>query len=213
MRLRSLNEPALVLAKVAKLLTDKNESEASATLQEGYAFVPWKKPLPKRDVESASTAFTDIVETPQSRKYTQKESLQVFSEDGFLDRYSGSMLICPAALYAIAYALPDEFPWDGARIRSHQGLWDLFPTIDHIYPVSRGGLDIRDNWVTTSMTLNMKKGNESMSELGWSIYDAGNFSEWDGLVSWYVEFSLVNPEVESVRNNKGWHKATIDLYG
>ena len=207
-----MKDPALVLAKVASLLTEGNTTNASSLLKDHYPFEPWEPPHGKRRPEKVSGSVPNSVENPETRKYSQKESLEVFYEDGYLDRYSGSRLVCPAALYAITYALPDEFPWGRARKNSHQGLWDLFPTIDHVEPVSRGGADVRKNWVTTSMTMNMRKGNESMSQLGWSIHKAGDIAEWDGLVSWYVTYARDNPDVASVLNNKGWHKATIKAH-
>lgn len=209
-----MKEPALVLETVANLLLEEKTKEASEMLRENYPFKPYEKPLSKRkegrkhDIPSPIT-----VKTPVNRKYTQKESLELFFKNGFLDQYSGKRLVCPAALYAMSFALPEVFPWSGARVESHQGLWDLFPTVDHVEPVSREGQDVPSNWVTTSMTLNMKKGNQTLTELGWSIYDVDDSSAWDGLVSWYVEFARKNPDVASVPNNKGWHKTTIDVYG
>ena len=212
MELHTLNDPASVLEKVALLLIEGNTEEASAILRARYPFVPWQRPERTKRLEKGTVSVQKTVDVPESRKYTQKESLEVFFEDGYVDRYSANRLVSPAALYVITHALPDEFPWGGARKNTHQGLWDLFPTIDHVEPISHGGADVRENWVTTSMTMNMRKGNESMYDLGWSIHAAGDSCEWDGLVSWYVSYSQDNPDVVSVLNNKGWHKATIAFY-
>lgn len=208
-----MTEPAIVLSEVAKLLTKGDKTKASDLIEKNYPFEDWKKPISKKRANEGMKSVPMTVDAPEARKYTQKESLKVFSEDGYVDRYSGEKLITPSALYAIFYSLPEVFPWDGARSRSHQGLWDLFPTIDHVHPVSLGGEDVRENWVTTSMTLNMRKSNESMSDLGWSIHDEGDFQDWDGLVSWYVSYCALHSGTDKVRNNTGWHKATLDLYG
>jgi hypothetical protein len=76
--------------------------------------------------------------------------LAVFRRDGFIDRYSGVRLVCPATLRLISKRLPEQFPFhrNGRFDVCHFGFWELFPTIDHYVPVARGGADDESNWIT-----------------------------------------------------------------
>ena len=69
---------------------------------------------------------------------------------------------------------------------THIAYMELIPTIDHIFPVSRGGEDNEENWVTTSMKKNAIKSNWTLDELGWDLYPAGNIDKWDGLTKLFV---------------------------
>jgi hypothetical protein len=69
-------------------------------------------------------------------------------------------------------------------------VWDLFPTVDHKVPVSRGGNpDDLDNWITTSMLRNSAKANFTLEELGWALHPPGSLDEWDGLTGWFLQWS------------------------
>jgi hypothetical protein len=37
--------------------------------------------------------------------------------------------------------------------------WELFPTLDHVVQVARGGQDEDKDWIKTSMVLNSAKSN------------------------------------------------------
>ncbi|HZP93434.1 MAG TPA: hypothetical protein VFB20_11220 [Burkholderiales bacterium] len=110
------------------------------------------------------------------RQYTELESLRIFFRDGFIDRYSGARLIFPGTLRLLSKLLPDEFPahpnWKMSE--SHEIYWELFPTIDHVVPVARGGADAPENWVTTSMVRNAAKANWTLEELGWVLLEPGH---------------------------------------
>jgi hypothetical protein len=72
---------------------------------------------------------------------------------------------------------------DRARILSrnwktdscHFAFYELFPTIDHVVPISRGGEDEARNRVCTSMLRNAAKANFTIEELGWRMH-AGQFT-------------------------------------
>ena len=127
---------------------------------------------------------------PEGRRYTEAQSLSVFRRDGFIDRYSGQRLVFPGALRLLSQLLPQEFPFhtNWKMAETHPAYWELFPTIDHIVPVARGGPDSDGNWVTTSMLRNAAKANWTLEELGWSLCPAGSLADWDGLTSLFVDF-------------------------
>lgn len=105
-----------------------------------------------------------------TRNYRPKELILLFLHDGFLDEYTGERLICPAALRAISVFLPAEFPYhkNWKFSECHAAYWDLCATVDHVIPITLGGADARTNWVTTSMTNNLVKGNLTPEEVNWN---------------------------------------------
>ena len=52
--------------------------------------------------------------------------------------------------------------------------WGLFPTIDHIVPIARGGLDGEENLVCCSMLTNNIKTNWTLEQLQWQLYPPGH---------------------------------------
>ena len=107
--------------------------------------------------------------------------------------------------------LPQEFPFhpNWRMTETHPAYWELFPTIDHVLSVARGGLDSEANWVTTSMLRNAAKANWTLEELGWNLCLPGSLDDWDGLTSLFADF------VESDRSLLGdaylrrWHNAAV----
>ncbi len=130
------------------------------------------------------------------RRYGLADMMAVFRRDGFIDRYSGARLMFPGALRLIHILLPEEFPfhpnWKSSE--THHAFWSLFPTIDHIVPVARGGKDEFDNWVSTSQLRNSSKSNWLLEELGWTLHPAGAASEWDGMTHWFSDYVTDHPE-------------------
>lgn len=47
----------------------------------------------------------------QSRNYTDKDKMQQFVRDGFIDRYSGQKLVNPGILKVLSYYMPEVFPY------------------------------------------------------------------------------------------------------
>ena len=143
------------------------------------------------------------------RKYSDLQKSRIFFRDGFIDRYSGEKLIFPGALRLLSRLMPEEFPYhpNWKTSECHIAYWQLFPTIDHVVPVSRGGIDEEPNWVCTSQLRNSAKSNWLMEELGWTIFDPGTLSEWDGQTKWFVNY--VDQHIELLNDNylKSWHKA------
>jgi hypothetical protein len=162
-----MHEPADVLASVCSSVADGALDQAAAILTEGYPFTPLSN---------------------AGRRYTATESMRVFARDGFIDRYTGQRLIFPGTLRLLSQLLPEQFPFHNnwKTDLCHFGYYELFPTIDHLEPVSRGGADSVDNWVSTSMLKNAAKANFTLEELGWSLHPPGDLAQWDGLTNWFI---------------------------
>lgn len=178
------------IARVCNALMEGDRETASEIVRGEYPFIP----LPKT-----------------KRRYTEVRSLRLFLRDGFIDRYSGSPLVLPATLRLLSKLLPDEFPahpnWKMSE--SHIAFWEVFPTVDHVVPVARGGLDTEENWVTTSMLRNGAKSHWTLEELGWQLYPAGNVRDWDGLTSWFLLYIEHHPVFLEDAYLKRWHKAAL----
>ena len=91
---------------------------------------------------------------------------------------------------------------------THSAYWELVPTIDHIYPIAKGGIDDEKNWVTTSMKNNSIKSNYTIDEIHWKLYPKGDISAWDGLTNLFLE--LVNKDNELLKDSyiKSWYKVS-----
>ena len=182
-----------VVANACAALSSNDLTRASEILQNGYPF---------------------IAATKVARRYTERQSLRVFYRDGFIDRYSGSHMVHPGALRLLSIVLPNEFPahpnWDMSK--SHIGFWELFPSIDHLVPVARGGLDDDTNWVTTSMLRNSAKAHWTLEELAWPLLPAGDITAWDGLANWYVNYLSERPQLRQQHPYlRRWFTATLAI--
>ena len=149
------------------------------------------------------------------RSYTPREMTKVFIRDGFIDRYRGTKLIYPPALRLLSIYLPEKFPYhkNGKMSEGHIAFWELFPTIDHLVPVARGGEDEESNWVCCSMLTNSIKSNWTLEQLQWDLKPKGDFHEWNGLIHWFIQ--QVHKDEKKLENSyiKKWHKAALDCAG
>ena len=164
------------------------------------------------NVQASEIARRDYPFAPYTigkRAFSALQATSVFLRDGFVDRYSGTELVFPGVLRLLSRLLPDEFPahpnWKTTE--SHLIYYELFPTIDHVLPIARGGANNADNWVTTSMVLNSAKANFTLEELRWTLLPPGDPASWDGLVQWFLEFISHSPEHLADTYIKTWHSA------
>ena len=156
-----------ILEGVCEAVEAGQPEQAAATLADQYPFQPF---------------------TNAGRRYTATQSTRVFMRDGFIDRYTGKRLVFPGTLRLLSQMFPTEFPFHNnwRTDACHFAFYELFPTIDHVHPVSRGGADQADNLVSTSMLKNAAKANFTLKELGWQLFPPGNLALWDGLTGWFV---------------------------
>lgn len=145
------------------------------------------------------------------RQYSEFQKTKIFLRDGFIDRYSGEKMIFPPVLRLISNLIPEEFPFhkNWKMSECHIAYWQLLPTIDHIIPVARGGLDEESNWVCTSQIKNSAKSNWLLEELGWRLYEPGRTNEWNGLLYWFIDYIKNNPEALKDSYINSWHKAAF----
>lgn len=181
-----------VITGVCESLSRGQHDEASGILREQYPFLP---------ILSAG------------RRYSVSQLMRLHWRDGFVDRYTGSRLVFPGTLRLLSKLLPAEFPFDShwKTDKCHIAYWELFPTLDHVVPISRGGMDDSSNWVTTSMGRNAAKANFTLEGLEWTLRPAGNNREWDGLTSWFLDWARKDSTVLSDPYLLRWHKAACQF--
>ena len=171
-----MDAKAGVLSEVCAALLAGNPRSAKETLARDYPF---------KRVEKTARAFS------------VRRSMDLFMRDGFIDHYTGNRLINPGVLRLLHVVLGDDFPAhpNGKLSETHLAFWELFPTVDHLVPVSRGGRDDESNWVTASMLRNQAKGHWTVDDLGWTPPSAGAVKRWDGLSQWLIDYLDKYPTV------------------
>ncbi len=183
------NELAALVAAAVRIERG-NISEAETVLKEQYPFERIAR---------------------EERKYTPKEMMIQFLKDGFIDRYSGAKLIHPGMLRVMSQLLsPEVFPYHPhwKMDACHPAYWEFYPTIDHKEPTAKGGVNKVDNWVTTSMIKNRSKNAFALEDLGWSLYEAGNLSDWDGLTTQFLSIVKKDSSLLTVAAIRKWYTAT-----
>lgn len=168
-----------------------------------------------RNIISSKYPFVPLVNP--GRKYSNDQKIMIYLRDGFIDRYSGDRLVFPGALRLLSCEMPDVFPFHSNWKISecHLAYWQLFPSIDHIVPVSRGGADEEANWVSTSQLRNGAKSNWLLEELGWVLHEPGRLDEWDGMMSWYITHIDQNQTFLADSYLSAWYRAAkrmLDTY-
>lgn len=178
-----------VISEIANLLLNKDNHGANTLINQEYPHAYYET---------------------EKRTYTIQQKMTQFIKDGFIDRYTGDRLLNPGILKIISHYFPDDFPYHPhwKMTETHMAYWELIPTIDHIYPIAKGGEDKESNWVTTSMKNNSIKSNYTIDDIHWSLHPAGDIAVWDGLTSLFVQ--LVESDSELLKNNyiKSWYKVS-----
>ena len=176
------------LASVCRLLSQGSADSAQALLGREMPFQPV---------------------TPVARRCTQGQALAIFLRDGFLCRYSGERLAFPGTLRLLSVLWPEQFPYhpNWKMSETHLAYWRIYPTVDHVVPVARGGPDDQTNWVTTSQLRNSAKSNWLLGELGWTLQPGGDLRDWDGLSGWFLEYIEAHPDLLGFPAIKSWYHA------
>jgi hypothetical protein len=121
----------------------------------------------------------------------ERDKFEVFRRDHYQCRYTGIKLITHPMLELLSYLLPSHFPYDNPPSGSDKGsknthllVWVLWPSVDHIIPVSQGGLNEMSNYTTANSKFNMFNGNILNEHLGLEFLDAAD-KNWKGLEDEY----------------------------
>lgn len=183
-------EKALILQEICRLLSDDKRQDCIEFANKNYPFT-----------ENLS----------QKRQYSKYQMCKVFLRDGFIDRYSGEKLLFPGLIKIMTIEFPHIFKYhrNWKMSETHMIYWELFPTIDHLLPVARGGKDTEGNWITTSMIRNSAKSNWVIEEIGWKLYDKGNLNEWNGLIDYFISLTDKNVNYTEDKYVMDWKNALL----
>jgi len=178
-------DKALLIQNLCGLLLDDKRQECIDFVNKNYPF---------------------INNLTQKRHYSKYQMCKVFLRDGFIDRYSGDKLLFPGLIKILTIEFPNIFKYhrNWKMSDTHMIYWDLFPTIDHLIPIARGGQDNDSNWITTSMIRNSAKSNWTIEEIGWTLHQKGQLDNWDGLVKYFLDFTDKNPGYENDNYVSDW---------
>ena len=178
------------IESACRLIAANDVAGAERTIRDEYPFQP---------LENAG------------RRCSAQEMARVFHRDGFIDRYRGTRLVFPPVLRMLSLYLPEVFPYhpNGKFTACHFAFWALFPTIDHIQPIARGGADSEENWVCCSMLTNSIKANWTLEELQRQLRPPRDRREWDGMLGWFVERLAADPAIARHSYIKRWQHAAL----
>ena len=181
-------KPCSVIEEACKLISTQDISGASQVISSNYPFSPSER---------------------VGRSYTPRMMTKVFLRDGFIDRYRGTRLVYPPVLRLLSLYLKSVFPYhkNGKMTEGHMAYWEIFPTIDHVVPIARGGVNLEENWVCCSMLTNSIKSNWTLDQLQWQLLPSGNIAEWDGMIGWFIQQVSIDPNVLENNYIKQWHSA------
>jgi len=149
---------------------------------------------PARDILRAHAPFVPVARE-RRRSPPLRDQFKIFARDGYIDCYSGQRLVFPGVLRLLSILMPEEFPFhpNWKMDRCHAAYWHLYPTIDHLIPIARGGTNEPVNMVTTSMLRNSAKLSWTLEELGWTLLPPGDIKTWDGLTGWFLRYTEDHP--------------------
>lgn len=116
------------------------------------------------------------------RSASDRLKLKVWIADGFRCRYSGDILFFPGYLTCLSAVWPETFPahpnWKADA--AHDVYWTHSASLEHVDPVSVGGAEAEENWITTSMARNQVRSRYPLQSLGWEVRPRAATSDWDG---------------------------------
>lgn len=160
-------------------------------------------------IEFAEKHYPFTIQSVYKRKYSKYQMCRIFLRDGFIDRYSGARLLFPGMIKILSIEFPNIFKYhrNWKMTDTHMIYWELFPTIDHLIPIARGGTNDENNCLTTSMMRNSAKSNWTIEEIGWTVYHKGKLNEWDGLCSLFLDLITANTKYSSDKYIKEWNIA------
>ncbi len=183
---------AALLSSICDLVADGKLDAAKASLVSDY---------PRAELS-----------TPR-KPWTLKRLVAVFVRDGFTDRYFGARLVFPGTLRALHLLLSEAFPYHAnwKQSATHPAFYELYPTIDHVVPIARGGADDESNIVTTSMLRNSAKANWLLEEIMWPVERAPIAPSWDGLLGWFLSTWSTNELLRRDRALRRWHRAACEV--
>lgn len=146
---------------------------------------------------------------PNKPSVSEKDKFIVFRKNKYQCSYTGIKLITHPIIELLSYILPNEFPYnnppngsDKDEKNTHLLVWALWPSVDHIIPVSKGGLNMLDNYTIANSKVNMFKAKFHHEEIGLEMKKHQD-SEWNGLeYEYHLLFKKYKSDIPNSRLKK-----------
>ena len=188
-------EDADTIAHGARLLLDGRDDEAARAL----ATLPFDDPVPA--TRFVSTTGVTYEGAPTKGSLDNSDRIALYDRDGWRCRYCGRKVVVAGVLEILTSLSPGfRGLLPGHRMPSKStepGVSRVYPNVDHIQAVSRGGARLElHNHVTACTKCNEHKGNRS----GWTPGPIEK-DEWDGLVSLYRPLANRLEKVRAYHND------------
>ncbi len=140
----------------------------------------------------------------------------MFKADGFRCRYTGDLLLLSAYLRALSVLWPETFPYhpNWKSDEAHEAYWTHTASLEHIDPVSIGGVEAEDNWITTSMARNQVRSRYSLEALGWKVQPRNPLPDWDGGLETFFDLLKAQPALREGAHSvyfKRWQKLALEV--
>ena len=179
-----------VIQRVCRAISDGKKADAREIIRAKYKFTSFKN---------------------KGRNYKEVKKTELFRRDRFIDRYSGDKLVYPPVLKILSNLFKKDFPYQKhwKMSETHIAWWELTPTVDHVKPVAREGDNDEKNLVCTSQLRNSAKSNWTIDELGWELQPEGDNKNWDGMMTWFMDYISKNEYVLEDAYIAKWHEAAL----
>jgi len=206
-----MREHSEIIMDVCLALSDGDRGRGRELILKEYPFDPLARPR-KVEVRDRPTDGA----TPEAREETktfwtedQAKKMRVFARDGFINRFTGELLVFPATLRLLSREFPKELPYQQSwRLGEvHLVYYDLFACVHQLIPFTRGGKEEESNLITTTMPYVLARSNSLVEEAGWRLTREGYVDEWDGMSTWYVEYVKEHQELRNENYFNMWFNA------
>jgi hypothetical protein len=185
--------PCADLIQKAVNLLLRGETKQAQQFFNDHEDIRYKKgdKVPQHYKQKGQLVQTFSVEKKTHPNVNERDKFMTFRKDHYHCSYTGIKLINHPLIELLSYILPEHFPYnnpphgsDAGIKNTHLLVWVLWPSVDHILPVSRGGLNHPENYTTSNSKFNMFKNNFRNEELGLQCREPED-KTWNGLEEEY----------------------------
>lgn len=211
--MRKVAEKHEIIMDACIALSHGEREESLEIIRKHYPFDA--RALPRQVPRPSGIIVEDKVEVWRHWHENFALKMRVFCRDGFINRFTGELLIFPAVLGLLSKEFPADFPyqqaWELGEV--HIAYYDLGACASKLLLPSRGGSEAEDNLITTTMPYVLARGNCTVEEVGWRLTRVGYVEEWDGMSTWYVEYVNDHPEIRNLNFFNQWYNAAKQTLG
>lgn len=142
--------------------------------------------------------------TERSRPISGERALAVFRRDHWSCCYCGRLLIHAKVLELVGVLAGDAFAWVSHHLpmdRTHAAIERLYPNVEHVLPLARGGENDPANLRAACTPCNEWKGDCTLEEAGVPLVERSE--GWDGLEPMLNRLERIRTLTETHRARQG----------